>query len=212
MANYSVVLFKNKSLKKILKEFITYKKAKTFFEDLCKESDEVLFDVMVENGSNCRYELALLENSNSKLIPVYLTDEMGRNRRVRLEQSGKTISQIVLFRKEEKIFDINQNRKIETAEFIKKYLRGDGLKMISSLNNKVVVQNDDDFKLFSLKNENEVVRFLDFLTTYFQKNKKKDCLIVKDTSTAQKKYLFELLSKNGFDKKILYRKNTTHPR
>lgn len=212
MANYSVVLFKNKSLKKILKEFITYKKAKTYFDTLCKESDEVLFDTVIENGLTCRYELAILENSNSKLIPVYLTDEMGRNKRVKLEQTGKTISQITLFRKEEKIFDLNENKKIDTLEFIKKYLKGSGLKMISSLNNKVLVQNDEDFKLFSLKNENEATRFLDLLTIFFQRQKKKDCLIVKDSSTAQKKYLFELLSKNGFSKKILYRKNTTHPR
>lgn len=212
MANYAVVIFKNKSLKKILKEFITFKKAKLYLDELKKESDNVLFDTLFENGKQCRYEIALIENSNSKLIPVYLTDEMGRSQKVKLEQSGKTITEITLYKKEEKLFDLEQNKKITTIELIKKYLKGDGVKLISALNNKIIVQNDDDFKLFSLKNESEVSRFLDFLTTYFQKNNRRDCLIVKDTSSAQKKYLIGLLSSQGFDKKQLYRKTTTHPR
>jgi len=212
MANYAVVIFKNKSLKKILKEFITFKKAKLYLDELKKESDNVLFDTLFENGKQCRYEIALIENSNSKLIPVYLTDEMGRSQKVKLEQSGKTITEITLYKKEEKLFDLDQNKKITTIELLKKYLKGDGVKLISALNNKIIVQNDDDFKLFSLKNESEVSRFLDFLTTYFQKNNRRDCLIVKDTSSAQKKYLIGLLSSQGFDKKQLYRKTTTHPR
>lgn len=212
MSNYSVVLFKNKSLKKILKEFITYKKAKTYYNEILRVSNDVVFDVKVENGRECRYELALLENSNNKLIPVYLTDEMGRTKKVKLEQSGKTISEINLFRKEEKIFDLQTNKKIFIDELLKNYLKGDGLKMIFSLNNKVIVQNDENLKLFSLKNEEEVNRFLDTLTFLFQKTKRKDCLIVKDNSNAQRKYLLDLLHSKGIDKKILYRKTTTHPR
>lgn len=212
MSNYSVVLFKNKSLKKILKEFITYKKAKFFYDTQVKKSHDVIFEVKVENGFDCRYELAILENSNSKLIPVYLTDEIGRSKKVKVDESGKTISEITIFKKEEKIFDLQKNKKIFTEEFIKSYLKGDGLKMIFSLNNKVIIQNDEEFKLFSLKNEIEVLRFLDTLTFHFQKKKRKDCLIVKDNSNAQRKYLLDLLSKKGIDKKILYRKTTTHPR
>jgi len=212
MSNYAVVIFKNKSLKKILKEFITYKKAKNFFDDFLKKSDEVLFEVFYENGNPCRFEIALIENSNPKLNPVYLTDEMGRSKKVKLEGSGRTISVISIYKKEEKIFDLDQNKKIFSEEFIKKYLKGINLKLISVLNNKIILQNDEDTNLFSMKNESEALRFLDFLTSYLQKNKRRDCLIVKDNSTAQKKYLLKLLSNIGFDKKILYRKKTTHPR
>ena len=211
MANYSVVLFKDKSSKKILKDFITYNKAKSYFNDILEASEEVIFEVLVESGKVCSYEIALIENSDSQLIPVYLTDEMGRNKRVKLETSGRTISEISKYKKEEKIFDIKENKKITVNELMTKYLKGSGLKMISSLNNKIVIQNDDDCKLFSLKNESETNRFLDSLTTYFQRIDKKDCLIVKDSSVAQKKYLIDFLSKKGFDKKILYRKTTTHP-
>jgi hypothetical protein len=212
MKNYAVVLFKNKSSKKILKDFVTYKKAKLYFDSLLKENNDVLFSMKIENGKEVFYEIALIENSKSKLLPVYLTDELGRNVKVKMEDPDKNIVEISTFKKEEKLFDVHQNKKISVSDIIKKYLRGDGLKMIFSLNNKVIIQNDNDFKIFSLKTEEESNRFLDFLTLYFMNNGKKDCLIVKDNSSAQKKYLLKLLSENGFDKKIFYRKSTTHPR
>lgn len=211
MKNYVVVLFKNKSSKKILKDFVTYKRAKQYFNTLLESNNQVLFPMKIENGKEIFYEIAIVENSKSKLIPVYLTDELGRNVKVKMEDPEKNIVEISTYRKEEKLYDVNQKKKISVPDFIKKYLRGDGLKMIFSINNKVIVQNDNDFKIFSLKTEIESTRFLDFLTIYFMEKGKKDCLIVKDNSSAQKKYLLKLLSDNGFDKKIFYRKSTTHP-
>ena len=40
-------------------------------------------------------------------------------------------------------------------------------------------------------------------------NGRMDCLIVSETSKAQKKYLYEILSEMGIDKKLLYRTSTT---
>ena len=35
-------------------------------------------------------------------------------------------------------------------------------------------------------------------------------MIVRDTDISQKKYLYEVLVNQGFDKKMLYRTSTTH--
>jgi hypothetical protein len=91
-------------------------------------------------------------------------------------------------------------------------LKNDTLKVVSVLNNKIIVQKDDDIKLFSLKNEDDSMRFIESLSSYFLKNKRNDCLFVKDDSTPQRKYLLTLLSNSGYDKKVLYRKFTTFPR
>jgi hypothetical protein len=112
---------------------------------------------------------------------------------------------------EEKVFDIQKNNKISIEIFIKNYLKGDGLKMISTLNNKLIIQLDEKFNLFSLKTPEEARRCIDSLSQYFYNIKRKDCMFVKDESTAQKKYLIKLLSDWGVDKKILYRQFTTHP-
>ena len=94
---------------------------------------------------------------------------------------------------------------------IHKYFKGDGLKMLSVLNNKAILQKDEETYLFSLKNESECSRFVDCLSSYFFKTKRGDCLFIKDYSSAQRKYLYNLLESNGFDKKVLYRKFTTYP-
>ena len=212
MENYLIVLFKNKVRRKIIKKFVTYKRAKQFFNKLKSESESVIFRKEVENTKPCLYELGLIEVSSNRLFPIYMTDEMGRNIKVSLDESGMTLSEIITYNIEEQIFDLQKKIKIDINSFIKTYLKKDGIKLVSGLNNKIIVQNDDVISLFSLKNEQETSRFLDCLSSNFFKERRGDCIFVKDTSSAQRKYLIDLLSSKGIDKQILYRKFTEHPR
>jgi hypothetical protein len=211
MVNYLVVLFKNKKRKKIINKFVTFSRAKQYYDNLLKESNDVLFNVEVENGVDTRYELGLIEMSTNQLIPIYMTDEYGRSSKVKLEGDGMTLFKIDYYKKEERIYDISKKKKITSQQLIKTYLKGDGLKMISSLNNKIIVQEDERINLFTLKSESDSSRFIDCLSSYFFKIKRGDCLFVKDHSSAQRKYLFNMLESYGIDKKILYRKFTTLP-
>lgn len=211
MENYLVVLFKNKVRKRIIKKFVTLNKATLFYNKLIDESEKIIFDVKVENGHHCNYEMGLIELNPKDISPIYLTDDIGRNTRVKLEEQGMALKTIKPYRKEEFIFDIQKKKKIKINDFIKEYLSGEVLKMVSIINNKIVVQKNETISLFSLKNPDEASRFIDSLSNHFFKIKRADCLFVKDYSTPQKKYLFDLLEKNGIDKKILYRKFTTFP-
>jgi hypothetical protein len=212
MKRYLVILFKNKKKKKILNKFVSFDRAKSYYKSIIKKSEEVIFDVNYENGNASIYEVGIVEIGSVGDFPVYVTDSMGRNIKVKLDEDNMYLKEISMYRKEELIFDVDKNKKIKIDYFIKKYLIKDTLKVVSILNNKIIVQKDEDIKLFSVKNEIDASRFIECLSDYFFKNKRNDCLFVKDTSTPQRKYLFELLEKNGFDKKILYRKFTTHPR
>lgn len=212
MSNYLVVLFKNKKKKKIIKKFITLSRAKNYFDGLVEKSNEVIFEVLVENGKECKFELGLISLSVNQSSPVYMTDEFGRSIKVKLEENGMSILHLKPFRDEDLIYDVKNKKKITTQEFIKRYLKGDGLKMVSVLNNKVILQRDEKIDLFSLKNEYECSRFVECLSSYFFKIKRGDCLFIKDCSSPQRKYLYELLESNGFDKKVLYRKFTTYPK
>jgi len=211
MVNYIVVLFKDKLKKKIINKFVTLKNAKDFYGKKLSISNDVIFEVVVENGHPCKYEIGIIEMNSKQSVPVYVIDEMGRSSKVKLEDEGMTLLQISQYKKEETIFDIQRDKKILTQEFIKRYLKSDGLKMLSVLNNKILVQNDDTLNLFSCKNEDESSRFLDCLSSYFFKTKRGDCLFIKDYSTPQRKYLYSLLESKGYDKKVLYRKFTTYP-
>ena len=211
MENYVVVLFKNKTKKKIIKKFITFKRAKSFYDNLVKESNDVIFNVEVEAGKECKYEIGLVEMSSKQLVPVYMTDEFGRSIKVKLNEDGMTLFQINPYKKEELIYDIKEGKKITVQELIKKYLKGDGLKMVSVLNNKIVVQEDEKLNLFTLKTEKESSRMVDCLSLHFFKIKRGDCLFIKDYSSTQRKYLYSLLESNGFSKRVLYRKFTYQP-
>jgi hypothetical protein len=211
MANYLIVLFKNKTRKKIIKKFITLSRAKNYFKQLINDSNDVIFEVLVENGKECKFELALIELSTNQSTPVYMTDEFGRSVKIKLEDDGMSILSINPYKEEDLIYDVKNKSKITSQEFIKRYLKSDGLKMISVLNNKVILQKDEEIELFSLKNESECSRFVDSLSSYFFKIKRGDCLFIKDYSSPQRKYLYSLLESKGFNKKVLYRKFTTYP-
>jgi predicted Fe-Mo cluster-binding NifX family protein len=211
MENYIVVLFKDKTKKKIIKKFITFKRAKSFYDKLVKESNEVIFNVEVEAGKECKYEIGIVEMSSKQLVPVYMTDEFGRSIKVKLNEDGMTLFQIQPYRKEELVYDIKEGKKITVQELLKKYMRGDGLKMISVLNNKIVVQEDEKINLFTLKSEKEASRLVDCLSLHFFKIKRGDCLFIKDFSSTQRKYLYTLLESHGFSKQVLYRKFTFLP-
>lgn len=212
MANYLVVLFKDKKKKRIINKFITPSKAQDFFKKKMSESDEVIFDVRFESGKEVFYEMGIIHMSSKQETPVYMTDDLGRNVKVKLDEPGMTLIMISPFKKEEKVFDLQSNKKIDLPKLIKTYLKGNGVKMISMLNNKIIVQEEENISLFTLKNESEASRFVDCLSNHFWKIKRGDCLFVKDFSKPQKKYLYQLLENKGYDKSFLYRKFTSLPR
>ena len=209
--NYLIVLFKNKVKKKIIKKFKTSNRANNFYESLLLESENVIFDKQYENGLSFNYEIAILEKISGTFLPVFLKDELGRNIKVDLQDDDYSIKKITPYHTEELILDTFLNKKINSNEFIKLYLDPSGFKLVSKLNNKIVVQNDDKFNLFTLKNDYDSSRFIDTLSELFKEQKRFDCMFVKDYSNAQRKYLYNLLIENGFSKTYLQRQITTHP-
>jgi hypothetical protein len=211
MSNYQVVLFKNRTKKKIINKFVTYKRAKQLYDKLIEESDKVVFETKHENGKPCVYDLAIIGKSDDNNIPIFVTDEMGRSIKIDMDDSELEMIELSSYKVREHIQDYQTNTKISYEFFEKKYLSKDGLKMLSMLNNKVVLQRDEEMFLFSLKNEEDCNRFLSSLEDYYLSINRMDVLIVRNVSSPNKKYLYQILQDRGFDKKFLYRKTTTHP-
>lgn len=211
MANYLVVLFKDKRRKKIINKFLTFERANKLYDSLVEDSKKVVFEKEVSSGKKTDYELGLIQVGKNPENRMYLKDEFGRNISVKIEEDNMVILKISPIKIEEEVFDYQQKKKINFESFLKKYLKGPNVKLVSGLNNKVIVQDEDNFNLFTLKNDQECNRFLDCLSNYLFSNKRMDCLIVKDSSMAQKKYLYELLESKGYDKQFLYRKFTSQP-
>jgi hypothetical protein len=141
---------------------------------------------------------------------MFIKDEIGRQVKIELSDSNHVITKISNYKIEEEILDYQTKKKITTQSIMKKYLNNDGLKLISKLNNKIIIQNDDELNLFTFKNESDSNRFVDTLSVLFLSQKRGDCLFVKDTSSPQKKYLYNLLTERGYPKSYLFRNSTTH--
>jgi hypothetical protein len=210
--NFQIVLFKNKVKKKIINKFKTYKKTNTKFKSLIDESNNVIFPVKYENGNPSFYELAILERKSSKNDKIFIKDELGRQIKVDLDDDEFTISKIISFEIEEEFLDYQTKKKINSKDFVRKYLSVVGIKMISKLNNKIVVQIDESYNLFTFKNNSDADRFLDDLGQYLRKTNKNDCILVKDYSTIHRKYLYDILVTQGFPRTYLQRHSTTHPK
>jgi hypothetical protein len=208
---YLIVLFKNKVKKKIIKKFKTLKNSDEYYKKLIQDSDEVIFDKKYENGFKSNYEIALLGKKRGNDEVIYIKDDFGRQSKVNLEDDELTILKIQPYKVDEQFLDYSTKKKINTKELLKKYLSGVGLKMISKLNNKIIVQNDDTINLFTFKNEDDSSRFIDNLSKIFIEQKKIDCMFVKDSSLSQRKYLYNILVNYGFPKSYLFRQSTTFP-
>jgi hypothetical protein len=208
MDNFTVILFKNKTKKKILKKFKTYTNAKKFYDKLIEHNKTVIFDVSTENGKHSNYEIALVSKSKQDK-PLYIRDDFGRQVKVEMEDSEFTIIELLPYKKEELIYDIKNKKRLSVDSFIRKYLQKSGIKMVSKINNKICVQNESQVDLFSLKSEEDSSRFIDSLSDFFITKGRIDTIFVKDSSTAQKKYLYTVLESNGFSKSVLYRRFTT---
>lgn len=202
-------MFKNKKKRKIIKRYDTEKRAIEKYNSLIKENNEIIFEKLVENAEETNYELGLITNQKKIQDSLFLTDELGRNITVNLENPDYVFTKISKFKIEELIYDWQDRKKISLKEFINKYCKSKDLKNIFSLNNKICVQIDEDVTVFSLKDTNESHRFIDVLEEYFYQSKRSDAIFVKDVSSAQRKWIYDILNKKGFDKKRLYRLKTT---
>lgn len=205
---YLIVLFKNKDRKKILKKFKTFERANTYFTNLI--NSEIIYDKKVENGEVVDFEVGLLEKDSKDFDIYYKKDNLGRQIKVELDDPEYKIIKVSDYKVEEFLFDVQTNKKISFKKFYNTYLKGTGLKFISSLNNKIVVQEDDNYNLFSLKCEPEVGRFLQILSDVLYKNRRSDCVVVPETTKTHKKHLYTTLEQKGFSKSTLYRRSTTY--
>jgi len=209
---YEVVLFKNQERKRTLKKYQTIKKATQFFDNLVKESDSVIFDIQIENGVYSEYEIGIIERNSRKKTDIIKRDSLGKNIIVETSDPNTTLLKLSPYKIPEKIYDVANNKKITIDEFINIHIRkSNELIMLSKLNNRIIHQINEDIKIFTCKSDDDAERFIDTLQNYILLDLNiKNCLFIKDMSTIHRKYLYDILENNGFDRKMLYRKSTTH--
>jgi hypothetical protein len=205
---YLIVLFKNKKKRKIIKSYFRESVAKKKYKELLVNNN-IKFEKIIENATPVNYEIGLLTKNTKIQKSIFITDSLGRNNPAVLDDSDYVFLDLKQYRIEETIFDWQTKNKITIDELIDVYCSGKDLKNIFTLHNKICIQLDLDVKVFSLKDKDESDRLLDIIQNHFIENNRLDAIFVRDVSSAQRKWLYDLLVGKGFDKKRLYRLKTT---
>ena len=153
------------------------------------------------------FELSIITTESSDNT-LYIKDSVGRAREIVLGDSNYTVIKMLPYWKEEKIYDHTLSKKVSFRELMSLYLEENVFKQVFTLNNKVIIQKDELFNVFSLKTVSDALRLLTVIEVEFLNNQRYDCLFVVDTETIQRKQLYNLLESAGYDRGFLRKQYT----
>jgi len=207
LSKYYIVIFSNNVKKRIVGNSNIYKNIRKKYNNMLKKST-VIFPMKLLKKKNIRVELALLSTVATNVKDIERRDELGRMKKIVMGDNKYKILNISNYSIEEKIYDHQKNKHIYTEDLVDEYLSDNDFKQVFSLNNKIIIQKDEEFNLFSLKAKSESPRFLNCLEQYLFKLGRSNLLIVRDVSTTQRKDLYKMLVSKGYDINFLYRHYT----
>jgi hypothetical protein len=203
---YKIVLFKNgernkvlfssnnkKSILKKYTKFIEEKKPKFVMEYISRK--KIMFELAVVTKES-------IDDS------LYVKDSMGRTKEITLGESEYRFIKMLPYWREEKVYDHTSNSKISFSILMETYLQDKEFKQVFTLNNKVIIQKDENFNVFSLKTISDALRLLTVIELEFLNGGRYDCLFVTDTSTVQRKQLYNLLENAGYKRDFLRKQYT----
>tara|TARA_R100001443_G_scaffold117059_1_gene139716 strand:+ start:285 stop:920 length:636 start_codon:yes stop_codon:yes gene_type:complete len=203
---YKIVLFKNGERTKV---FFSSNSKKSILKKYNKLIEEKKPKFITEYVSRKKvmFELAIITTEKSDKS-IFVKDSVGRTKKVSLGESSYHIIKLLPYWKEEKIYDHQSKNKLSFASLLDIYLTGNDFKQIFSLNNKLVIQKDEIFNLFSLKTVSDAQRLLGTIELEFIDNGRYECLFVRDTDTIQRKQLYDILTNVGYSRNFLRKQFT----
>ena len=204
---YQIVIFNNKSKKRVIAASNIYNNIIKKYNKITTKSN-IIFSTKYNKKKECLFEIALVCIGKCKSKVLHRRDELGRLIEITTKNKKYHILKIQDFDLEEKIYDHQQKKRIYFEELFGKYLSSTNIIQMYSLNNKIIIQNMEEFSLFSLKNVGEARRFIEVVQGYFVQIHKYNCLFSKDLSTPQRKEIYNLLESKGFERSLLYKHYT----
>ena len=203
---YKIVLFKNGERNKV---FFSSNSKKSILKKYTKLIDEKKPKFVTEYISRKKvmFELAIITTELSENT-LYVKDTVGRTREVTMGDSDYTFIKMLPYWKEEGIYDHTLSKKVSFKELMSLYLVDKSFKQVFTLNNKVIIQKDELFNVFSLKTVSDALRLLTVIELEFVNDGRYDCLFVIDTNTIQRKQLYNLLEDAGYNRGFLRKQFT----
>ena len=203
---YKIVLFRNGERVKCFFSSNRLDSVQNKYNELISEK-KPKFIVEYLSRKKVRFELGIVTTEDVG-DDVYLKDDMGRTKTVGVSGDEYSMLKLIPYWREEFIYNHQTQSKVSYCEVIDTYLPKDGFKQVFTINNKLVIQNDNEFKMFSLKTVSDAARLIDLIEFDLLDEIRVDCLFVRDTNTVQRKQLYTLLESAGYDRAFLRKQYT----
>ncbi len=203
---YFIVLFCNKKRKKILHRCMKRTTITEYWHQF-KTKVKPPF-TKIQGGKRKQeniFELALIYPYNRLVTSVYVKDSLGRNIEAKMENDKFRIKEIIPYWEEELIYDFQSKKRIRYYQLLSQILPVSEIGQIFTLNNKLLIQVEDNIKLFSNKNPTDAERLFEIIKNDLLNKKRQNFIFVKDVTTHQRKLLYDMLEKKGYKREELSR-------
>lgn len=203
---YKIILFKNGER---LKSFFSSNNKKSIhakYNELINEK-KPKFVIEFLARKKVRFEIGIVTTEGNGET-IFVKDSVGRTKNISLGDSTYNIIKLLPYWKEEFIYSHESKSKISFTELMDAHIQIGDFKQVFTLNNKLIIQNEDNFKLFSLKTVSDASRLIDIIEFDVLDSGRTDCLFVRDRDTVQRKQLYSLLEGVGFNRAMLRKQYT----
>lgn len=206
---YKIVLYNNGKKIKTFKRFKKYVQSIRKYNDLLSENQVFFPRRTMWNGVRSDYELVLIGPKERKKIE-YVRDEFGKLVTV-VPKGDFNIRQISPYDVEEVITHKNTNQRYHFKEFVKKFLMTSLTVVITTINNKLVLEyfENEDIDLFIVKNNDDSIRLNQLIKDFCNTNKKTNFMFFDDPSRENKIRLYDKIQEQlGLDRHYLIKVTT----
>jgi len=207
--NYLIVLFNGSKKQRVLYRSNIKSTIDKKYAELLKKSIK-FFPRKNLNKKKCEFEVVLLKKGDDKNKLTHVKDSLGRNVPYKITGGDYVILETSHFEIEELIYDHQTRKRIDSTVLMGTYLPKEESNLLNvfTINNKLVIRDEDNVKIFSLKNIDDCRRLLDNIRRKFTDEGRINCIFTKDLSTIQRKEIYNLLEEQGFSRSFLYKHYT----
>ena len=201
---YFIVLFSNQKKRRVLFKSNNIKNTRKKYNEIIGK-EKPLFPQEYRNKEKVKYEVALVTVIDMIAPEIFFKDEMGRNQKAEFTSGPYTFLELSPYYIAEKIWDHQNDEFISAEDLFETIKKGNDFKQVFTLNTKIFIQKDEHIVGYGLKNIDDCHRLFNILQKKSLEEGLSNIMYVIDFSTPQRKDLYVLLEKNGFQKETLYR-------
>lgn len=203
---YFIILFKNRKKYKLMHKSAKKTTIMRIWDEL-KTTKKPLYTQTNAGRSRNEtiFELGLIFPKTRWNNKVYVKDSLGRQLEVKLNNDKQRLKTIIPFWKEELIYDSDKKERIRYDEMMDYILSIKDIAQIFTLNNKLIIQVENNIKIYRNKNLSDCDRLFDIVKSDLLRRKMNNFIFVKDISTHQRILLYDILEEKGYKRADLFK-------